>query len=97
MSLDKQNPTTKYRVRSIPSSSTKYRLRPQSCKQENPNDLLAATIKVAHEKYVPPGVQVRTWISPFIFTANIYQQSLDALKNDLKVVAIETSQNLRSS
>ncbi len=96
MSLDNQNSPKKYQVRSVPSKSAKYSLRPQSCQQKNPNELLAATIKVAREKYVPPGVQVRAWISPCIFTANIYRQSLDALKNDREVVTIETSQNLRS-
>lgn len=97
MASDKQNSTTRYRVRSIPRQSPKLRLRTESYRQENPNDLLAATIKVAHEKYVPPGVQVRAWVSPFIFTANVYQQSLAALEKDLEVVAIETTQSLRSS
>ena len=55
-----------------------------------------ATVRVSEEGYVPSGVEVRTWISPLIFTANIPGEILEQLEQDPAVVAIEPVYNLRS-
>ncbi len=96
MPSDNQNNTSKYRVEYVTPEYSKLRLSGKSLKNLNQEESLMATVRVSEEGYVPSGVEVRTWISPLIFTANIPGEILEQLEQDPAVVAIEPVYNLRS-
>ncbi len=96
MSSDKHNNTSKYRVEYVTPESSKLKLSGEVLGDLNQESFLVATVKVAKEGYVPSGVEVRTWISPLIFTANIPREILDRLESDPDVVSIEPVYKLRS-
>ena len=96
MSSDKQNNTAKYRVEYVTPEYSKLRLSGESLKKLNQEESFMATVRVSQEGYVPSGVEVRTWISPSIFTANIPHEVLEQLEQDPVVVVIEPVYNLRS-
>lgn len=96
MSSDRQDNTSKYRVEYVPPESSKLKLSGEALRQLDREAFLVATVKVAKERYVPSGVEIRTWISPSIFTANIPREILDRLLDDPAVVAIEPVYKLRS-
>jgi hypothetical protein len=96
MSSDKQDNTSKYRVEYVTPQPSKLRLSGEALRKLNREEPLLATVKVSQEGYVPSGVEVRTKISPFIFTANIPYEVLERLEQDPAVVAIEPVYNLRS-
>jgi hypothetical protein len=96
MSSNKQDNTSKYRVEYITPKHSKLRLSGEALRKLNQQEPLVATVKVSHEGYVPSGVEVRTWISPSIFSANIPPEILARLEQDPAVVAIEPVYNLRA-
>lgn len=96
MSSDKQDNTSQYRVEYVTPQHSKLRLSGEAFKKLNQEELLVATVKVSQEGYVPFGVEIRTKISPFIFTANIPYDILAELEQDPAVVAIEPVYDLRS-
>jgi hypothetical protein len=96
MSSDRHDNSSKYRVEYVPPESSKLKLSGEALRQLNQEAFLVATVKVAKERYVPSGVEIRTWISPSIFTANIPREILDRLLDDPAVVAIEPVYTLRS-
>jgi hypothetical protein len=96
MSSDKQDNTSKYRVEYVTPQPSKLRLSGEALRKLNREEPLLATVKVSQEGYVPSGVEVRSKISPFIFTANIPYEVLERLEQDPAVVAIEPVSNLRS-
>jgi hypothetical protein len=96
MSSDKQDNTSKYRVEYVTPKHSKLRLSAEALRGLNREAPLVATVKVSKEGYVPSGVEVRTWIAPSIFTANIPLDVLERLENDPAVMAIEPVSNLRS-
>ena len=61
------------------------------------SDVVEAIIKVTSPDYVPPGVRLRAWISPHIFTAEFKQKDLGALEKDPKVESVSISKKLRSA
>lgn len=95
MSSDNQDNTSKYRVEYVTPEHSKLRLSREALRESHQAEPLMATVKVSQAGYVPSGVQVRTWISPSIFTANIPREILDQLQNDPAVVAIEPTYKLR--
>jgi hypothetical protein len=58
--------------------------------------MVVATVKVAQAEYVPAGIEIRTRISPSIFTANIPREILHRLEQDPEVISIEPAHNLKS-
>ena len=74
----------------------RLRLSGKSLKKLNQEGSFITTVRVSQKGYVPSGVEVRTWISPSIFTANIPFEALGELEQDPAVVAIEPVYNLRS-
>lgn len=96
MSSDKQDNNSKYKVEYVTPKYSKLRLSGEALRKLNQEEPLVATLKVSQEGYVPSGVEVRTWIAPSIFTANIPHEVLDRLEQDPCVVAIEPVYNLRS-
>jgi hypothetical protein len=96
MSSNKQDNTSKYRVEYITPKHSKLRLSGEALRKLDREEPLVATVKVSQEGYVPSGVEVRTWISPSIFSANIPPEVLAQLEEDPAVVAIEPVYNLRS-
>ena len=96
MSSDEQNDTAKYRVEYVTPEYSKLRLSGKSLKKLNQEGSFITTVRVSQKGYVPSGVEVRTWISPSIFTANIPFEALGELEQDPAVVAIEPVYNLRS-
>jgi hypothetical protein len=96
MSSDKQDNTSKYRVEYVTPKHSKLRLSEEALRGLDREEPLVATVKVSKEGYVPTGVEVRTWIAPSIFTANIPRDVLEQLEQDPAVVAIEPVYNLRS-
>lgn len=95
MSSDKQDNTSKYRVEYVTPEKSKLQLSGEALRDLNQEGFLVATVKVSQEGYVPSGVEVRTWISPSIFTANIPHEVLDRLHDDPAIVAIEPTYKLR--
>jgi hypothetical protein len=96
MSSGQQDNTSKYRVEYVTPQPSKLRLSGESLRNLNREEPLVATVKVSQEGYVPAGVEVRTKISPFIFTANIPYELLAQLEQDPAVVVIEPVYDLRS-
>lgn len=96
MSSEKQDNTSKYRVEYVTPKPSKLRLSGETLRKLDREEPLVATVRVSREGYVPSGVEVRTRISPFIFTANISPEVLEKLGEDPAVVAIEPVYNLRS-
>jgi hypothetical protein len=96
MSSDQHDNTSKYRVEYVPPESSKLKISGEVLGDLNQESFLVATVKVAKEGYVPSRVEVRTWISPLIFTANIPREILDRLESDPAVVSIEPVYKLRS-
>lgn len=96
MSSDKQDNTSQYRVEYVTPDNSKLRLSGEAFRELNQEAFLVATVKVAKEGYVPSGVEIRTWISPSIFTANIPYEILEGLEDDPAVVAVEPVYKLRS-
>jgi uncharacterized membrane protein YhiD involved in acid resistance len=96
MSSDEHDNTSQYRVEYVTPESSKLKLRDEVLRQLNQEAFLVATVKVAKEGYVPSGIEVRTWVSPLIFTANISREILDRLESDPAVVSIEPAYKLRS-
>lgn len=96
MSSDQHDNTSKYRVEYVPSESSKLKLSGEAFRELNQEAFLVATVKVTKERYVPSGVEIRTWISPLIFTANIPHEILERLEDDPAVVTIEPVYKLRS-
>ncbi|MBA9071717.1 transposase, partial [Methylobacterium sp. RAS18] len=52
---------------------------------------LPAIVTVAEPGYVPPGVQVRSWTGPNLYTANVSSQALEQVAKDPQVVSMEFS------
>ena len=96
MSSDPHENTSKYRVEYVSPESSKLKLSGEALRALNREDFLVATVKVAKEGYIPSGIEVRTWISPSIFTANIPREILERLDDDPAVVSIEPAYKLRS-
>lgn len=96
MSSEQHDSTSKYRVEYIPPGSSKLKLSGEALRELNQESFLVATVKVAKEGYIPSGIEIRTWISPSIFTANIPHEMLDRLEGDPAVVSIEPVYKLRS-
>ena len=94
MSSNEYDNTSKYRVEYVTPKSSKLKLSGEFLRELNQEAFLVATVKVANEGYVPSGIEVRTWISPLIFTANIPREILDRLEGDPAVVSIETAYKL---
>ena len=96
MPSDKQDNTSPYRVEYSTTGKSKLRLSEEALRELNQEACLVATVKVAQEGYIPSGVEIRTWISPIIFTANISPEVLERLQGDPLVVSIEPVYKLRS-
>lgn len=96
MSSGQQDNTSNYRVEYFTPEHSKLRLSGEAMRKLGREAPLVATIKVSQEEYVPSGVEIRTRISPLIFTANIPHEVLAQLEQDPAVVAIEPVSNLRS-
>jgi hypothetical protein len=96
MSSEQHDNTSKYRVEHVSPESSKLKLSGEALRALSQEDFLVAAVKVAKEGYIPPGIEVRTWISPSIFTANIPREILDRLEGDPGVVSIEPVYKLRS-
>lgn len=96
MSSDKHDNTSQYRVEYVTPEKSKLKLSGESLKELNQGTVLVATVKVSIEGYIPSGVEIRTQVSPSIFTANIPNEILDRLENDPNVVSIEPVYKLRS-
>lgn len=58
-------------------------------------DDVAAIVKVATPGYVPPGVQVRSWTGPNLYTANVSAEALHQVAQDPEVVSVELSKPLK--
>jgi len=96
MSSDQHDNTSKYRVEYVPPESSKLKLSGEALRESNQEGFVVATVKVAKEGYIPSGIEIRTRISPSIFTANIPREILDRLEGDPAVVSIEPVYKLRS-
>ena len=96
MSSNEHDNTSKYRVEYVTPESSKLKLSGEILRELNQKAFLVATVKVAKEGYVPSGIEVRTWVSPLIFTATIPCEILDRLESDPAVVSIEPVYKLRS-
>ncbi|NJM70967.1 MAG: hypothetical protein HC862_12475 [Scytonema sp. RU_4_4] len=96
MSSDQHDNTSKYRVEYVPPENSKLKLSGEALRQLNQEAFLVATVKVAKEGYIPSGIEIRTWISSSIFTANIPREILARLEGDPAVVSIEPVYKLRS-
>jgi hypothetical protein len=96
MSSNEHDNTSKYRVEYVTPESSKLKLSGEVLGELNQEAFLVATVKVAKEGYVPSGIEVRTWVSPLIFTAKIPRETLDRLESDSVVVSIEPAYKLRS-
>lgn len=96
MSSNDHDNTSKYRVEYVTPESSKLKLSGEALRELNQEAFLVATVKVSKEGYVPSGIEVRTWVSPLIFTANIPRAILDRLERDAAVVSIEPVYKLRS-
>lgn len=96
MSSDSHENTSKYRVEYVSPESSKLKLSGEALRALNREDFLVATLKVAKEGYIPTGIEVRTWISKSIFTANIPREILECLDDDPAVISIEPAYKLRS-
>lgn len=96
MSSNEYNDTSNYRVEYVTPESSKLKLSGKAVSELNLEACLVATVKVAKEGYVPLGIEVRTWLSPVIFTANISPEILDRLEHDSAVISIEATYKLRS-
>lgn len=94
MSSDEQNNTSEYRVEYSTPEYSKLRLSGASRGELNQEAPFVATIKVSQEGYVPAGVEVRTRVSPLIFTAVIPYELLDQLQQDPLVLVIEPAYKL---
>jgi len=95
MSSDPHENTSKCRVEYVSPESSKLKLSSEALRALDREDFLVATVKVAKEGYIPTGIEVRTWISPSIFTANIPREMLERLDDDPAVVSIEPAYKLR--
>jgi hypothetical protein len=84
------------RVEYVSPESSKLKLSGEALRALNRESFLVATVKVAKEGYIPHGIEVRTWISPSIFTANIPREILERLDDDSAVISIEPAYKLRS-
>ncbi len=58
---------------------------------------MAVTIKVSEAGYVPSCINVRTKISPNLFTAKVAAKDLYLLENDTKVVSFGTPKHLHQA
>jgi hypothetical protein len=96
MSSEKQDNLLKYRVEYVTPKHSKLRLSGEALRKLDREEPVVATVRVSQEGYVPSGVEVRTWISPSIFTANIPRKVLEQLEKDPAVISIEVVDNLRS-
>ncbi len=96
MSSDKHDNTSQYRVEYVPPGNSKLKLSGEALRDLNREAFLVATVKVSTEGYVPSGVEIRTQVSPSIFTANIPREILNRLEDDPNVVSIEPVYKLRS-
>jgi hypothetical protein len=96
MSSDKQDNTSQYRVEYITPAKSKLKLSGEALRELNQEAFLVATVKVSTEGYIPSGIEIRTQVSPLIFTANIPHEVLDCLEDDPNVVSIEPVYKLRS-
>ncbi|NCJ05427.1 hypothetical protein GS597_02640 [Synechococcales cyanobacterium C] len=95
MSSDQHDKSSKYRVENVTPKNSKMKLNIEALRQLNQEAFLIATVKVVSEGYVPSGIEIRTWVTPLIFTANIPWEILDCLESDSAVVSIEPSYKLR--
>lgn len=93
---DSTSNTSKYRVEYVTPEISKLKLSGEVLRESNQEAFLVATVKVTKEGYIPCGIEVRTWVSPLIFTANIPREILDRLESDPAVVSIEPAYKLRS-
>lgn len=93
---DHPSHTSKYRVEFLTPESSKLRLHGDGLRGLDPEVPLVATVRVTTAGYIPAGIEVRTWIGSFIFTANIPHDRLEQLEQDPGVVSIEPVHPLRS-
>jgi hypothetical protein len=96
MSSDKQDNTLQYRVEYVTPENSKLKLNEEALRELNQAASVMTTVKVSIEGYIPSGVEIRTQVSPLIFTANIPREVLDCLEDDPNVVSIEPVYKLRS-
>jgi hypothetical protein len=96
MSSDKQDNTSQYRVEYVTPRNSKLKLNGEAFRELNQEAFVVATVKVSTEGYIPPDIEIRTQVSPSIFTANIPREVLDRLEGDPNVVSIEPVYKLRS-
>jgi hypothetical protein len=97
MTSDKQVNTSQYRLEYVTPKTSKLRLTGEALRKLNGEEAIVATVKVSLEGYVPSGLEVRTRISPSIFTANIPPEIWERLEQDPAVMSIEPAYNLRPS
>ncbi|MCX7593812.1 MAG: hypothetical protein N2235_08635 [Fischerella sp.] len=62
--------------------------------EEQGENTIAVTVKVAKADYVPDFVHVRSHISPKLFTATVKEKDLHRLEEDPGVVALGTPRRL---
>jgi hypothetical protein len=96
MSSDPHDNTSKYRVEYVSPENSKLKLSEEALTTSEQEQMLVATVKVARAEYVPAGIEIRTRISPSIFTANIPREILHRLEQDPDVVSIEPAYKLKS-
>ena len=96
MYSNKHDNISKYKVEYVTPESSKLKLCGEFLRELNQEASLVASIKVTKEGYVPSGIEVRTWVSPLIFTANIPRGILDRIESDPAVVSVESAYKLRS-
>lgn len=96
MSSDPHDNTSKYRVEYVSPENSKLKLSDEALTTSDQEQMLVATVKVAQAEYVPAGIEIRTRISPSIFTANIPREILHRLEQDPNVISIEPAYKLKS-
>jgi hypothetical protein len=97
MSSDPTDNTSKYRIEYVAPENSKLKLSGDALKALEQENFLVATIKVDRNGYIPPGIEIRTRISPLIFTANIPREMLKCLLDDPAVISIEPACELTPS
>ncbi|WP_026735466.1 hypothetical protein [Fischerella sp. PCC 9605] len=64
------------------------------CREEQSENPVAVTVKVAKADYVPDFVHVRSHISPKLFTATVTEKNLHRLEEDPQVISLSTPRRL---
>lgn len=97
MSFNHDQASQNYKVDLSRLQNSKLRFGREVLQQFQGEGSFPAIVKVAKEHYQPPGVEIRAWVSPSLFTATIRLEMLDGLECDPLVVGIEPAFRLRSS